>query len=106
MNLCIIITSVDPELIFNGFRLANHSLGKSDEVEIFLMAKAVEVESIQDERFDLKDQIRKFLLAGGKVSACGNCLQLRRLGPSEMFQTGNLDGLYETIKRSDKTITL
>lgn len=105
MKLCIVVNSNESELVFNALRLANHSRVKGDEVDVFLMANAVEFESIRDERFDVIDQSRKFISAGGKISACGNCLQLRKMGPSELFQTGNLDGLYEAIKKADKTVT-
>jgi uncharacterized protein involved in oxidation of intracellular sulfur len=105
MKLCIIANSNEPELVFNAFRLANHSRAKGDEVDVFLMANAVELESIRDERFDIIGQSRKFISAGGKISACGNCLQLRKMGPSELFQIGNLDGLYEAVMKADKTVT-
>jgi len=42
MKTGIIISSNDPETVWNAFRFANLSIKKGDEVKIFLLGKGVE----------------------------------------------------------------
>jgi len=105
MNLGIIISSTDPETVFNALRLANFSLSKNDSVLIFLIGKGVELGQIQDERFNVREQADKFLVSGGKIMACGTCLKLRNSEGSDKCPLSTMGDLYEMISRSDRIVS-
>ena len=59
MKLGMIITQTDPETVFNALRLALYSLEQRDEVRIFLSGKGVEIDQIEDPKFDVKGQAQR-----------------------------------------------
>lgn len=67
MKLGIIISSNDPETVWNAFRLGVFSLKDGNEVKIFLMAKGVEAESIDTENFKVTEQMRSFIDNRGRI---------------------------------------
>jgi peroxiredoxin family protein len=69
MKLGIIISSNDPETVWNAFRLGVFSLKDGNAVKIFLMAKGVEAESLDTENFKVTDQMRSFIDNKGTLFA-------------------------------------
>jgi len=106
MKLGVIITQTDPETVFNALRLALYSLEQGDEVRVFLSGRGVEVDQIEDPKFDVKTQIRKVMDAGGQFFACGACLKLRKSEGSEVCPLSTLKDQYEIVRDSDKVITV
>lgn len=106
MKLGLIITQTDPETVFNALRLALYALKQGDEVKVFLSGRGVELDKIADERFDVQDQARKLLEAGGKFLACGTCLKIRNSAGSEICPLSTLKDHYEIVRDSDKLITV
>lgn len=106
MKLGIIITQTDPETVFNGLRLANFSIKQGDTVRIFLSGKGVEIDQIEDEKFDVKGEAQKVLDSGGQFLACGTCLKLRNSGGSEICPLSTLKDHYEIVRDSDKLVTI
>lgn len=106
MKLGMIITQTDPETVFNALRLALYSLEQGDEVRIFLSGKGVEIDRIEDPRFDVRGQARKVLEAGGQFLACGACLKLRDSEGSEVCPLSTLKDQYEIVRDSDRLISL
>ena len=106
MKLGIIITQTDPETVLNALRLALYSLEQEDQVSIFLSGKGVEIDSINDSKFDVKCQAEKVLEAGGQYFACGTCLSLRNSDGSEICPISTLKTHYEIIRDSDKIVTV
>jgi len=106
MKLGMIITQTDPETVFNALRLALYSLEQGDEVSIFLSGKGVEIDSIRDEKFDVKGQAQKVLEAGGQFFACGTCLNLRNSEGSEICPMSTLKDHYEIVRDSDRIVTV
>jgi uncharacterized protein involved in oxidation of intracellular sulfur len=106
MKLGMIITQTDPETVFNGLRLALYSLEQGDEVRIFLSGKGVEIDRIEDPKFDVKGQAQKVLEAGGQFLACGACLKLRDSEGSEVCPLSTLKDQYEIVRDSDRVISL
>ena len=77
MKLGIVITQTDPETVFNVLRLALYSLQQGgDMVRIFLSGRGVEIDQIEDEKFDAKSLAQEVLDAGGEFLACGSCLKI------------------------------
>ena len=106
MKLGIIITQTDPETIFNALRLALYSLEQGDSVRIFLSGKGVEIDQIEDSKFDVRSQAQKVLDAGGEFLACGACLKLRNSKGSEVCPLSTLKDQYEIVRDSDKLVSV
>ncbi len=106
MKLGMIITQTEPETVFNALRLALYSLEQGDEVRIFLSGIGVEIDKIEDPKFDVKAQAQKVLDAGGEFLACGTCLKLRSSKGSDICPLSTLKDHYEIVRDSDKLITV
>lgn len=105
MKLGIVIYSDDPETVWNAFRLAVFSCNKTVTVKIFLLAKGVECESLGTETFNINEEMKKFLSAGGEILACGTCLKIRQSEGSEICPISTMEDLYNIINESDKVVT-
>ena len=60
MKLGLVIYSSDDETIWNALRFANFSLKEGDTVKVFLLAKGVEYESLDSEKFNIKELAKSF----------------------------------------------
>ncbi len=105
MKLGIILSQTEPETVFNALRLANYSLTQGDAVKIFLVGKGVELDQINDAKFNVREQAQAVLAAGGEFLACGTCLKLRESGGSEVCPLSTLKDLYEVVRDSDRLVT-
>lgn len=105
MRLGIILSQTEPETVFNALRLANYSLKQGDSVKIFLMGKGVELDRIDDTRFNVREQAKAVLDAGGQFLACGTCLKLRESQGSEICPLSTLKDMYEVVRDSDKVLS-
>jgi predicted peroxiredoxin len=106
MKLGIMITQTDPDTVFNALHLALCSLEQGDEVHIFLSGKGVEVDVIDDPKFDVKGQARKVLDVGGEFLACGACLKLRNSEGSEVCPLSTLKHQCAIVRDSDMVMTV
>ncbi len=105
MKLGIIISQNDPETVWNVFRLANHAFNKGDTVSIFLTGKGVEYEQLSSSKFNIKEQVGKFLGLGGEIIACGTCMAIRKQKNNKECPVGGIENLYELIINYDKVMT-
>lgn len=105
MKLGIIIYSNDAETVWNAFRFANFSLQKGDDVKVFLLAKGVEYESLDSEKFGIREQVRSLLGNHGKIFACGTCLKSREQEGSDTCPASTMQDLYALVTTSDKVIS-
>ena len=106
MKLGIVIYSIDPETVWNGFRLGVFSLKQGDSVKVFLLAKGVEAEKLVDEKFNVYEQMQLFVDEGGEILACGTCLKIRNSEGSELCPLSTMKDLYEIIRDSDRVISI
>ena len=104
MKVGIVVYSNDPETVWNAFRFANFALARGDEVRVFLLGKGVEAESIDTEKFKVREQIEEFVRRGGKVFACGTCLKIRGSEGSACCPASTMKDLYDIIGESDKVL--
>jgi sulfur relay (sulfurtransferase) complex TusBCD TusD component (DsrE family) len=104
MKLGMIITQTDAETVFNALRLALYSLQQDDEVRIFFSGKGVEIDRIEDPKFDVKGMAQQVLDAGGQFLACGACLKLRDSKGSEICPLSTMKDQYEIVRDSDKVV--
>ncbi|PIR17034.1 MAG: sulfur reduction protein DsrE [Deltaproteobacteria bacterium CG11_big_fil_rev_8_21_14_0_20_49_13] len=105
MKFGIIIYSDDPETVWNAFRLGNFALKNGDQVKIFLLAKGVECESLDTEKFKISDQMKSLVDSGGHILACGTCLKIRQSEGTELCPLSTMQDLYDLIKESDKVVS-
>jgi hypothetical protein len=58
MKLGILISQNEPETVFNALRLAHYSLTQGDAVRIFLVGMGVELDQIDDTKFNVREQAK------------------------------------------------
>lgn len=105
MKLGVVIYSSDPETAWNALRLANLALKQGDQVRLFLLAQGVEIESLDNAKFNIVQQLNDFIVNQGEVFACGTCLNIRKKESTETCPAAAMKDLYEIIKTSDKIIS-
>lgn len=105
MKLALVISQTNPELVFNAFRLANFSRNQGDEVRVFLLAEGVELDQVDDPKFDVRGQAESFLQVGGEILACGTCLKLRNSQGSELCPLSTMKDLHALIREADRVVT-
>jgi len=101
----IVISSNDPETVWNAFRFANFACQKGDSVSVFLLGKGVEAETIKDKGFDVKGMMQSYVSNGGKIFTCGTCLKSRNAGGTELCPISSMADMYAIVKQSDKLVT-
>ena len=81
MKIGIFVSTGDAETLWNAFRFANLCMNTdvTNEVTMFLNAKAVDYEKHDSVKFNLKELAKIFTLSDGKLFACGKCLGFRGL---------------------------
>jgi uncharacterized protein involved in oxidation of intracellular sulfur len=105
MKLGIVIHSNEVETVWNAFRLGVFALGEGDGVKVFLLAKGVEAEGLDTEKFKVTEQMSSFVDAGGEILACGTCLKIRQTEGSELCPLSTMQDLYEVVRDSDRVVT-
>ena len=69
MNLALVVSSGEPEVLWNAFRLANLMLNEDDEVSIFLNGPAVDFRRGDSAAFPLNTLAKTFVLSEGTLLA-------------------------------------
>jgi len=105
MKLGIVVYSDDSETVWNAFRFGNFVLAMGDEVKAFLIGKGVEVELLDTDKFNVTEQLQTFVGIGGKIFACGTCLEIHQLEAPEIFTVSTMKDIYEIVEQSDRIIT-
>ncbi|WP_346926405.1 DsrE family protein [uncultured Arthrobacter sp.] len=105
MKLGIVISSNDPETVWNAFRLGSYALGQGDAVNVFLLGKGVECESLDTEQFAVTKVMRELANRGGKIDACGTCLKLRNAEAGNVCAFSTMQDLYRLTRDSDRVLT-
>lgn|SRR3989338_7037115 len=103
MNLGIIISTNEPEIVWNAYRLANFALKEGDNVRVFLLGRGVESEAGSDE-YNVKEQIRQFVSKSGEIYACGTCMKSRQIESRNTCPLSSMKDLYLLVKGSDKVL--
>ena len=104
MKLGIIISQTEPETVWNAYRLGTYALEQGDSVRTFLLGQGVESE-VEHPKFNVRDQLGKYLDAGGQVYACGSCMKSREMESSDTCPISTMKDLYDIIIMSDKVVT-
>jgi sulfur relay (sulfurtransferase) complex TusBCD TusD component (DsrE family) len=104
MKIGIILNTNVPETVFNALRLANTALAAGHSVNIFLLGPGVEIESIDNKKFDVHDVLDKFIKGSGNLFVCGTCLKIRQQ-EGGACPVSTMSQLLEIITSSDKVVT-
>ncbi len=105
MKTGIVVYSGDAEAVWNAFRFGNFALASGDEVRVFLLGKGVEMESLDTELFKISDQVETFTGGGGKIFACGVCLDIHGVKPSGRYTVSSMRDLHDIVRWGDKVIS-
>ena len=106
MKLGIILSTNNAETNWNAFRLANLALSKGDIVSIFLVGEGVEYGQASSSRFNIRQQVERFLQSdNAKIVACGTCMAIRKQGSTQECPEGGIEDLYRLISDNDKVVT-
>lgn len=105
MKVAVIISTNDNETSWNAFRFANFCLSKGEPVKVFLIGKGVEVEQANTEKFNIIEQMEKFVSSNGKIFACGTCFKIRNSSGTELCPLSTMNDLYEMVKEADRVVS-
>jgi sulfur relay (sulfurtransferase) complex TusBCD TusD component (DsrE family) len=106
MKRGLVIYSNDSESVWNAFRFGNHAIKHhQDEVQVFLLGKGVEAESLNSDQFKITEQMQMLTAAGGKILACGTCLKLRQTEGTELCPISTMNDLHLLVVQCDKVLT-
>lgn len=105
MRLGLILETNDPERIWNAFRLANKALDTGHTVETFLVNDGVEAPDTEHEKFNPHGVLLKYTQHGGKLAACGTCLDSRGLAEGELRPRASMDEYLRIVEDADKVLT-
>ena len=105
MKIGIILSTNEPEIIWNAFRFGNTSLKANHKVKVFLINKGVEIEDINNEKYNVKEQSDLFIENKGQILACGTCLKLREREGSDICPISTMKDLLKLVEESDKVLT-
>ncbi len=104
MKYAVIINSKEPETMWNAFRFSSTALSKGHKVSVFLLGPAVEIDSVDNSRFEVRKVLNRFRDLGGEALSCGTCLRLRRAGASEACPMSTMDTLVSLTEDADKVV--
>ncbi len=105
MKLGIIIETKEPEKAWNAFRFAVTARKNGHEVKVFLMGEAVECDGLTHDKFNVDEQLHRFIDSGGTILACGTCLNSRNLEGSDVCPISTMQDCLAMVEWADKTVT-
>ncbi len=105
MKIGIVISTNEPEVVWNAFRFGNASLEAKHEVKGFLINKGVEIYDIKDEKYDVKEQVNSFIENKGYILACGTCLKSRQKEGTKICPISTMKDLLKLVEESDRLLT-
>ena len=105
MKFGMILETKEYEKAWNAFRFALSSKKNGNEVKVFLMGEAVECEGLVHEKYNVDEQLQKFVEEGGEVLACGTCLKSRNKEGTETCPLSTMMDCVKMVEWADKVIT-
>jgi len=105
MKLGIILETKEFEKAWNAFRFAVTAKKNNHEVKVFLMGEAVECEGLTHEKYNVDEQLKNFIFAGGEIAACGTCLKSRQKEGTEACPISTMADCLKIVEWADKMVT-
>jgi len=104
-SMGIVIYSNDAETVWNALRFANFAKGSGDTVQIFLLGKGVEMDTLAKYNNDIKEQSDTFLESGGEILGCGTCLRSRNNFTPLVCKMSSMSDLYDLVRKNKILLT-
>jgi len=109
MKITVIISSNEPETIWNAFRFATTALVYENQVTIFLLGQGVEAPTLNTLKYDIDEQMDLFRENGGNMIGCGVCCENRKdtipfLAQKLKCELGSMQQLYALVAEADKVL--
>jgi len=109
MNITVIISSNEPETVWNAFRFATTSLVYDNTVTVFLLGLGVEAPTLSTLKFDVTEQMALFRESGGELIGCGVCCENRKdtmpfLTDVLACELGSMQQLYALVAGADRVV--
>ena len=105
MKIGIILETKEFEKAWNAFRFAVTAKKQGHEVKVFLMGEAVECEGLMHDKYNVDEQLKSFVNAGGEILSCGTCLKSRQLNSTEACPISTMVDCVNVVVWADKTVT-
>lgn len=105
MKLALVLHGTDAETIWNAFRLGLFALKQGDAVDVFLLARGVDCESLDTPDFPIRALMQELVAGGGRILACGTCLQHRGREGGELCPVSTMKDLYGLVRDADRVLT-
>ena len=105
MKIGLVLSTNDPEEVWNAFRFGNVALDEHHAVRVFLVNKGVEAEDIKSERFPVREQLQLFLERKGELLACGTCMRNRQKEESNFCPIATMKDMLEIVEWCDKLVS-
>ncbi|MFP4005596.1 MAG: DsrE family protein [Candidatus Hadarchaeia archaeon] len=104
MKIGMILNTNNPEKVWNALRFGITALDSGHEVKTFLLGGGVEAPDHEHEKFNPRGVIAKFQRKGGKIYACGTCLESRDLEEGKLRPKSNMKKLLQIVTESERVI--
>lgn len=104
MKIGIVLSTTEPETVWNALRFANTAVLEDHQVKVFLLGQAVEIESIRSEKFDVGEQLERLGQLGGTMLACGTCIKSRKM-QFNVCPVSTMKDMLKIVTESDRVLT-
>jgi uncharacterized protein involved in oxidation of intracellular sulfur len=104
MKIGIILETKEYEKAWNAFWFAVTAKKQGHEVKLFLMGEAVECEGLTHDKYNVDEQLKKFVSAGGEILACGTCLKSRQLNETEACPVSTMVDCANLVVWADRVV--
>ena len=105
MKIGIVLSTYDPEEVWNAFRFGNVALKENHTARVIMVNKGVEAEDIQNERFPVKEQLQTFIDGKGELLACGTCMKNRQKESSQFCPIATMKDMLDIVEWADKLVS-
>ncbi len=105
MKIGIIIETKEPEKSWNALRFAVTAKKQGNDVKVFLMGEAVEIQNLSHEKYDAAAQLNEFDKVGGEILACGTCLKSRMMDGNEVCPISTMIDCVNLVTWAERVVT-
>ena len=105
MKIGIIIETKEYEKAWNAFRFGVTANKQGRETKVFLMGEAVECEGLTHEKYNVDEQLKNYVNAGGEILACGTCLKSRQLSSTEACPISTMIDCVNMVEWAEKVVS-
>lgn len=104
MLIGVMLQSADEQKAYDCFRFGNAALANGHAVEVFLIGDGVKFEEMESDSYDVFGQAAEFVKNGGRIIACGKCLQRHNV-TCELAPLSNMKEFLSLMARADRMLT-